>query len=823
MKKLLAMLVLLLVLGSSVAQTDKPPLVKKDAPGVDRYGDPLPDGAIARLGTMRFRHGFTAQRIAYAPGGKVLASAGRWPGLCLWEADSGRLLHRYEIPFAAYGLAFSPDGSKLFTGAKLIDVATGKEIPGFKAPEAGFGATYSPDGATVATSIFAGGKHKIVLWDAMTGVERQSLTGHRDSVRGLVFSPKDSKILASASEDKSVRLWNTATGDELHRLEGHNASIITVAFAPNGKVLASAGEDGVVRLWEVATGKPLHQIKPGIKEISCITFSPDGKLLACTGSGSKITLWNPETGREVRQWQTGDNYTQSVAFASDGKTLAATSPGTIRLWNFETGEEIRFDTDHHGWVYSLRYAATGRSLLSFTGDQRITDWDLTSNQNCGRLFREKVERPGAMFFRRSADISPDGKMLALAPNFRHTDENFKKPPVISLWNTTTGKEVCTLTLPKEFPTSLKFSPNGKRLASGAGDGCRVWDISARKELHHLLGKSGVLALAFAPDGNSLACAGRDNRIHLFNTTTGEELRNWGADSALLCFSDDGKLIAGSNDEVIRIWVAETGKELMQLASKVGPLSLQMSPNGRLFGAGGLVTRTRPGVELDAYSAVQWWELRTGQLIRELKTQQGMVFSLAFDPDGRTIAAGGTDSTVLLLDLTGFGKTKPPPPTAADLDKLWADLAENASKADRAHWTLALSPSQSVPFLVQRLRPPTPADAPQVAKLLIDLESKTLDMRQKAERELIEFGESAEAALRKNLANNPTLELRRRVELILDKRAPEVIRQLRAIDTLEQIGTAETRGMIELLAKGSPNPRVVQAAEAALHRMPKIVR
>ena len=132
--------------------------------------------------------------------------------------------------------------------------------------------------------------------------------------------------------------------------------------------------------------------------------------------------------------------------------------------------------------------------------------------------------------------------------------------------------------------------------------------------------------------------------------------------------------------------------------------------------------------------------------------------------------------------------------------------------------IRVTPEKSVLFLKERLQPVPAVDAKRLSKLLGDLDAKNFEARQNAERDLVELGEAAEAALRKCLANSTSLELQRRVEQILQKRGPDVLRQLRAIDTLEQIGTPAARDTLETLAKATPNPRVAQAARLAMGRL-----
>jgi RNA polymerase sigma factor (sigma-70 family) len=811
---------------------------KKDATvATDLHGDPLPDGAVARLGTVRLRHGVFTSKVAFALGGRVLASAGgdlfgSW--VCLWDAATGKLLHRLPETPSFRSLAVSADGKWLVTAdLRLLDVATAKEQRRFKAP-AGFGpasVAFSPDGQTVAAGEFDG-KTRVMLWDVNTAKELVQLKGHTGPVASVAFSV-DSKVVASGSSDKTVRLWDAATGKQLHCLEGHEKPVTSIAFSPGGKVLASAGEDRVIRLWHAETGKLLHKLSGDGQ----LAFAPpDGKLLASAGSDGQIRLWDTDTGKEVRRWvafRWGPRGLTTVAFSPDGKVLASAGmhDHAIRLWDARAGKELQPFAAHTGGVVSLHFAAGGKTLFSSGQDNNVLEWDVTSSRERSRLFGG--DRSGLLpegWSWHAHNLSADGKILALMGSAPVNQDPLTRlmDPAIRLLDTATGKETSALKN-TEWLRSLRCSPDGKLVAADGKDGIRVWDTPTGKELLLIKGhRPHSSTLIFSPDGALLAWGGdADRTVRLWDIATGKELRSWPTQqekTRVLVFSPDGQFIAGADRQDVRIWSVATGKELMRFRGQSGQswiTALAFSPSGRILAAGG--ERTPKKGAVDSSCVLYLWETVSGQEIRQIASPQGGVSALAFAPGGRILASGGADSTILLWDLTGrssTGKLKPMALSAAELDGLWSDLAGDAAKADRALWALALAPKQSLPLLKDRLRPVAAADAQKVAALVADLDDKNFAVRDKATRTLEEMGEAAEAALRKTLQGNPSLEVRQRLEQILQKRGKDVIRQLRAIEALEQTGTADAQQILEGLAKAIPNPQAAHAAALAAQRLAK---
>ncbi|MBD2775611.1 NB-ARC domain-containing protein [Iningainema tapete] len=618
--------------------------------------------------------------VAFSPDGKLIATGGADSKICLWEVTKQKLLFRRTGHTNwIRAIAFSPNGKIIATGSddytvKLWSVDTGECIETFSESERHknwvCSVAFSPDGKILASG---SQDSSIKLWDVQSGkciATLKSPQGETKQVWSLAFSP-DGKILASGSDDPdiNVNLWDVSNRSYITHLRGHEKRVFTVAFSPNppggfGGILATGSDDCTVKLWRVSTGECIHTFKSPEKDtkpVRTVAFSCDGKILASGSDDGTIKFWDTSTGEWIKTLSAHNQHrVWALAFSPNpplnkgglggfgGFLASGGEDQTLKLWNINREnycvKRLWRLKGYTRAVWCVAFSPDGETLASSSDEYSITLWNASTGKDFLKL-EGHISRIWAVAF------SPDGNILASGSD-DHT---------LRLWDVKTGTCLNTLTRAVEGGESqvwaVAFSPDGKFVAIGSDDHTvSLWDVRTGECLRLFKGHSSrVWSVAFSPnpptprnsgsEGGIIASGSDDHTIRLWNVGDGSvrvfqrpkepTSRVWS-----VAFSPDGKTLAsGSYDGAIEFWDVSTGKcKRLREGHSQRIWSVAYSPDGKILASS------------SDDSTVKLWNVSTGKCLHTLDQHTDWVCRVSFSPDGKVLASCSKDSTIKLWNL-----------------------------------------------------------------------------------------------------------------------------------------------------------------------------
>jgi WD40 repeat protein len=746
---------------------------------------------------------------AFSADGKLVALGCADQTVRVWETATGKELHKFAgLPGLMSQLTFHPHGRYLAAGGKgAVQVwdLSGKKAAESRGDFTGVHAlAHSPDGKTLsAVAYHREGKEnsfKMIFhrWDADSGKELTRRELGLLSYNGAL-APDGSVFALPAVGGQAISLRDPATDEERCRIDLKAYGGGYPSLSADGKSLTATSHDGTVRVWGTAGGKLRHEFKGLSTRIERLALSTDARLMALTGrADGAIHLFDVAKGKELHAFGGHRGGRLTVAFAPDGKTVltvsrdggrmqpvSAWADWSLRQWDPVSGTELRVMAENLGGeVHWTCFSDDGRLLATVTHDATLRLWDTATGEELRRwkvptreqtINRDKYHSENIWH----PSFAPDGKSLLAASQAK-----------IHRWNVGTGEELPALNIPDgEELSTVRPGPDGRTLLGFTGirspTRMQLLDATSGRLIRTVGTAHGTLvAHAFSPDGRTLAVVDQTPAaetgvgVALWEVASGRErglLKDTGWAGAL-AFSPDGKLLAVGGQDVVRLYLPASGREIARV---------------------------------DAY--------------------QGRVDSLAFSPDGKWLAVGGSANTALVCDVAALTAGKIPEaaqPTAKELDSLWGDLnGADGAKAYRAVTRLAAAGKESTPFLKERFKAEPAPDERRIARLIADLDDPSFEVREEATAALARLGKKAEAALTRALEKTESTEVRVRAKRLLEKindplspLPSEELVKLRMLEVLTKSGTPEARDLLKELAKGDPEARLTQEAKAALDRL-----
>lgn len=802
----------------------------------DSYGDPLPHGAVARLGSVRLRHA-EMKDFALAADGMSAVTVGSDGMVRHWNATTGPQTRAFRVPTDR--LQFRP---ALFDGGRLLamhregklaiwDVGAERELHSFPGTQGFIDCiVVSPNGAIAAIGVDGCRLQVVSLRSGQSRTvelaKPPEAWGHRPFLRAAFSSDGKRLVAWGINWGTAVAVIDVAEADKVIAKPGRASS---ADISPDGSRVAycEMADDGkrrraLLRLLDVASGKveDLHsdELDP---DGFCVAFRPDGKTLDCSGidRGCRIDLTTGRASRGVAR------RVDVLRYSADARVCAASDGSQLVLWDVATGKKLLDDPAYFGYN-SLAVSPDSRWLAvdAYDAPPTLQLWDLAT----GRL-AHRFALPSNHWRFEDLVFSPDGTTLS----------GCGEGGIIRSWDIVRGRANRPVFLwEKDDPGGPyhdhRLSADGRRVAAlvradeeGDKRCLHVWDAASGRAIHRHnlnLKEQAIETQAWLPDGMRIAVK-LAAHVAFVDVDTGRVGARIPAEEAQ-CFSVDGRMVASWREEKtgqgkVIVWEVDSGGQIVADA-KVGYRHNALA----------LVRASRALVLADG-NAVRVLDLATGKERGRLSlpdfgfgfAAKHSVDKLVALPDNRHVLTTLADGTALVWDLSAFAPSRLSEKHGeAELRAWWGELAgDDAARAFIAICKFAEAPAEeAVRFLRDRVRPVPAVTTQTIRAIMVELDNPRFAAREEAARRLRQMGPTILPVLRSPLPMQ-SAEARERLskleaELLKPVPPAETLQVLRALAVLELLGTSSARKLVEELAAGGEDAPETKSARSTLGRM-----
>ncbi len=585
-----------------------------------------------------------------SPDGRLLATGGADHVIRIWDLASGKELRQltgHNGPITSIG--FLADGKSLISTSgdrsvrywTSIEGGPGQQFAGpgpeiSPSPMQFLASAVAPDGLHLATG---GSDSTVRIWDIGQLKQTSQWSLPRSAITAIAYRP-DGQRVAVATADGMIRIAEPANGGSLVAFKAHEVGgVAALAFLPNGRSLVSCGGDQMVKVWDVAASSikdPVFSLAGHTGPVTAIAVSTDGKLIASAGADSAVKVWNLAKRAEIRSLRGHTDWVGALAFSADGTRLfSASVDGRILVWRLPRLEDEDASIGHLRSITAMVVLPNGE-LLTAAEDRKLIRWNLQTG-----LPANTMNLPATAI---SIAVSSDGKFVLGSGD----DKRIRK------WDMATTKE-SRIYEAHNRPQLLLIPPSNQEFLSwyscegGENDVTSLVQRYAitSGDVEELVSENGKAArsLAFSADGALAAVGSHSGALRIFNLSTKARLSEDFAGNAVavtdVAFTPDKKLLlSGDRTGEIKAWRvdAKPGEPVFTIKAPAKSVEiLTVSPTGHHFAAYG------GGV-------IAVFETQGGKLLRTVKMPH--VCAMLFVFDGRQLAAGLTDGTVAILNLSG---------------------------------------------------------------------------------------------------------------------------------------------------------------------------